>query len=483
MSIKLVEKIKWRTIQSSGRLSEEWAGKVRHQITGIDTKVPVLRGNKMQYINFDNAASTPAFSEVLNIVNEFMPWYSSIHRGSGYKSLISTKAYEAARETVLEFFGGNHRDHVVIFGKNSTEALNKLSYRIPLKADDVVLVSLMEHHSNDLPWRNKARVVRIGIDSSGRLDENHFDQLLKKYGKKIKLVTLTGASNVTGEMPNIHGLAAKTHAIGAEILIDAAQLAPHRSIDVKPLSDPTHLDYIVVSAHKMYAPFGTGAIIGRRDTFSRGEPEYRGGGTIDLVTTKRVEWTDCPDRDEAGSPNVVGAVAFAAALKLLSKIGMTSVAAHQAELTEYILSRLNRLDKIQVFGDTNPANAANRLGVIPFNVDGLHHSHTAAILGTEFGIGVRSGCFCAHPYVVKLLNVNAFELKQFGNEVTAGDKRHMPGLVRASFGIYNSQAEIDRFLSAITKISAGQYFGSYRQNKKTGDFTAVGWEPRLKLFE
>lgn len=456
---------------------------IRQQIVGIDNQVPLLNGSQTRYINFDNAASTPVLAEVLNIINDFMPWYSSIHRGSGYKSLISTKVYEAARETVLEFFGGNHRDHVVIFGKNSTEALNKLSYRIPLKADDVVLVSLMEHHSNDLPWRGKARVVRIGIDSSGRLDEGHFDQLLKKYGKKIKLVTLTGASNVTGEMPNIHGLAAKTHAIGAEILIDAAQLAPHRSINVKPLSDPTHLDYIVVSAHKMYAPFGTGAIIGRRDTFSRGEPEYRGGGTIDLVTTRRVEWTDCPDRDEAGSPNVVGAVAFAAALKLLSKIGMTSVAAHQAELTKYLLSRLNRLDKIQVFGDTNPANAANRLGVIPFNVDGLHHSYTAAILGTEFGIGVRSGCFCAHPYVVKLLNVNAFELKQFGNEVTSGDKRHMPGLVRASFGIYNSQAEIDRFLSAITKISAGQYFGSYRQNKKTGDFTAVGWEPRLKLFE
>jgi selenocysteine lyase/cysteine desulfurase len=455
---------------------------MRDQIVGLDSQVPLLGGGRVTYVNFDNAASTPAFKEVLNLVNEFMPWYSSVHRGSGYKSLISTKAYEASRETVLEFFGGNKRDHVAIFGKNSTEALNKLSYRIPLKPNDVVLVSIMEHHSNDLPWRNKAKVVRIGVDKKGRLDENHLDELLTKYSRKIKLVTLTGASNVTGEMPDIHGIAAKVHAVGAQILIDAAQLAPHRTIDIRPLSDPGHLDYIVVSAHKLYAPFGTGAIIGRRDTFMKGEPEYRGGGTIDLVTTKRVAWTDCPERDEAGSPNVVGAVAFAAALKILTKIGMAKVAAHEAELTSYMLTRLNRLNKVRILGDPDPANARNRLGVIPFNIEGLHQSLVAAILGTEFGIGVRSGCFCAHPYVVRLMGVDNKSLSNLGEEVVAGDKRHMPGLVRASFGIYNNRDEIDRFVAALEKIAAGDFNGDYRQNKKTGDFMATGWDPKLKLF-
>jgi cysteine desulfurase/selenocysteine lyase len=455
---------------------------IRTQMVGVDAEVPLLDGSSTQYINFDNAASTPAFAEVLNAVNEFMPWYSSVHRGSGYKSVVSTKAYESARQTVLEFFGGNDHDHVVIFGKNSTEALNKLSYRIPLQPDDIVLVSMMEHHSNDLPWRGKAKVVRIGIDEQGQLDETHLDELIKKYGHKIKLVTLTGASNVTGEMPDIHGIAAKVHAAGAKILVDSAQLAPHRAIDILPLDDPRHLDYIVVSAHKLYAPFGTGAIIGRRDTFMQGEPEYRGGGTIDLVTTERVEWTDCPDRDEAGSPNVVGAVAFAAALKVLDRLGMNTIAKHEAELTKHLLERLQSLEKVQVLGDSNPDSAGRRLGVVPFNVEGMHHALVAAILGTEFGVGVRSGCFCAHPYVVSLLDVNSGELDNLGEEVTHGDKRHMPGMVRASFGIYNDKPEIDRFVSALEQVIEGNYQGSYKQNKKTGDFIAAGWDPQVRLF-
>lgn len=465
-------------------LKTKTAGKtgIATPMIGADSEVPLLDGSRIRYINFDNAASTPAFAEVLDAVNDFMPWYSSVHRGSGYKSVVSTKAYEAARQTVLEFFGANINDHVVIFGKNSTEALNKLSYRIPLQPDDIVLVSIMEHHSNDLPWRGKAKVVRIGIDDQGRLDESHLDELLKQHGRKVKLVTLTGASNVTGEMPDIHGIATKVHAAGAQILVDSAQLAPHRAIDILPLDDPQHLDYIVVSAHKLYAPFGTGAIIGRRDTFMQGEPEYRGGGTIDLVTTDRVEWTDCPDRDEAGSPNVVGAVAFAAALKVLSRIGMDQVAAHEAELTGHLLTKLQELDKVYVLGDNNPTSAGRRLGVVPFNIEGMHHALVSAILGTEFGIGVRSGCFCAHPYVVQLLKVKDSAMTDLGNEVTHGDKRHMPGLVRASFGIYNDKAEIDRFVDSVKAVTQGKYKGDYRQNKKTGDFVAVGWEPQVKLF-
>src|SRR3990167_8131852 len=169
---------------------------IRQQIVGIDMKVPLLDGTQATYVNFDNAASTPVLAPVLDTLNKFMPYYSSVHRGSGYKSQVSTEAYERARQTVLKFFDGNHHDHVVIFGKNSTEALNKLSYRIPLKKSDIVLVSLMEHHSNDLPWRGRAQVERIGVDDLGRLDENHLEELLEKYQKRVKLVTLTGASNV-----------------------------------------------------------------------------------------------------------------------------------------------------------------------------------------------------------------------------------------------------------------------------------------------
>jgi cysteine desulfurase/selenocysteine lyase len=448
---------------------------IRGHIIGLETKVPLLDGRAVTYVNFDNAASTPPLREVLQTINDFMPWYSSVHRGTGFKSIVSTEAYEKARETVADFFGANPRDHIVIFGKNSTEALNKLSYRLELKKSDIVLVSLLEHHSNDLPWRKQATLKRIKMDKSGRLDEQHFDELLQKYKGKVKLVAVTGGSNVTGHIPDIHRLAEKAHSHGAQILVDCAQLAPHRKVDIKDLKDPRALDYIVISAHKMYAPFGTGALIGRRDTFERGAPELCGGGTIDLVTTNRVEWTSLPDRDEAGSPNVVGAVALAVSLRFLSQVGMQVVARHEAELTAYALEKLNQIKQIEVFGDTNPQTADQRLGAIPFKVKGLKHSLVAAILGTEWGIGVRSGCFCAHPYVTRLLRLNKQEMDKFGHDVLHGDKSSMPGLVRISFGMYNTKEEVDYLADALQAIAAGEYQGNYKQDTKTGEFHAAGW--------
>ena len=182
------------------------------------------------YINFDNAASTPALQDVLDTVNEFMHWYSSVHRGTGFKSKVATQAYDDARRIVADFVGANLNDHTVIFGKNTTDAINKLSYRLPLKKDDVVLVSLLEHHSNDLPWRAQAHVEHVKADALGRLDVADLDRLLEVYRGRVKLVAITGASNVTGHLPDIHAIAQKAHAAGAEILIDCAQLAPHRRV-------------------------------------------------------------------------------------------------------------------------------------------------------------------------------------------------------------------------------------------------------------
>src|SRR5581483_9025373 len=207
-------------------------------------------------------------------------------------------------------------------------------------------------------------------------------------------------------MPDIHKIARLAHQAGAQILVDCAQLAPHRQVDIRNLGAPEHLDYIVVSGHKMYAPFGTGALIGRKDTFMRGVPELCGGGTIDLVTTDRVAWTSPPDRDEAGSPNVVGAVAMAKAILELDKIGMDTIAAHEADLTEYVLRKLAQIDGLEIYGDRDPESASSRLSVIPFKLNNYSHGLVAAILGTEWGIGVRSGCFCAHPYITRLLGMN-----------------------------------------------------------------------------
>ncbi len=455
---------------------------IRSKVVGIDTKVPVLDGSLRPYIFFDNSASTPVLREVLDTVNNFMPWYSSVHRGSGLKSQVATRAYEDARQIVGEFFSADKFEHVVIFGKNSTEALNKLSYRLGLSKKDVVLISMMEHHSNDLPWRKVAEVHRIKVNEQGALVENSLDDLLKRYRGRVKLVAISGGSNVTGYMPDIYKIAGKAHAAGAQILVDCAQLAPHRKIDMKKLDNPEHLDYIAVSAHKMYAPFGTGALIGRRDTFETGVPELCGGGTIDVVTTKRVEWTAPPDRDEAGTPNVVGAVAMAKSLQTLTEIGMDKIASHEVMLTTYALQKMNKVQDVTVLGDNDSSASASRLGVIPFKIKGVTNAKVAAILSTEYGIGVRNGCFCAHPYVTQLLNMPEKEIENFRNEVLAGDRTHMPGVVRVSFGMYNNKGEIDRLAEALADIANGRYQGVYHQEKSTGEYYAEGWEPNLSRF-
>jgi cysteine desulfurase/selenocysteine lyase len=455
---------------------------VRERIVGIHQTVPLLDGSTRPYVNFDNAASTPALQEVLDTVNEFLGWYSSVHRGTGFKSKVATQAYDDARRIVADFVGANLSDHTVIFGKNTTDAINKLSYRLELKKDDVVLVSLLEHHSNDLPWRAQAHVEHVKADALGRLDVTDLDRLLEVYKGRVKLVAITGASNVTGHLPDIHAIAKKAHAAGAEILIDCAQLAPHRRVSMGELNDPTHLDYVSISAHKMYAPFGTGALIGRKDTFEKGEPEYRGGGTIEIVTVDNVEWSGAPDRDEAGSPNVVGAVALAAAIKALNQIGMDVVADHEAELTAYALERLKPIEGIEIYGETDIATVRNRLGVIPMNIKGMSHFLVAAILGSEYGIGVRNGCFCAHPYLLHLMGLSQAESNRVRDEILANDRHDMPGLVRISFGMYNTAAEVDVIVEALTAIAQGKYAGHYEQNPKTGEYHAMEWQPDLAQY-
>lgn len=454
----------------------------RARIVGIERQVPLLDGSQRTYINFDNAASTPVLREVLDTVNRFMEWYASVHRGSGFKSRVATQAYDDARAIVARFVGANARDHAVVFGKNTTEAINKLSYRLPLNRDDVVLVSLLEHHSNDLPWRARARVHHIGVDARGGLDEEHLDRLLAEHAGRVKLVAVTGGANVTGCMPDVHSLATKAHAAGARILVDAAQLAPHRAIDIGALDDPAHLDYVALSAHKLYAPFGTGALIGRRDTFECGEPEYRGGGTIDFVSTDSVAWTAAPERDEAGTPNVVGAVALAASIQALQAIGMAAIAAHETQLTRHALGRLAAVPGLRIYGDAEPQRAPHRLGVIPFRLGALSHQLVAAALSAEFGIGVRNGCFCAQPYLAQLLGLGPAEARQIQARIAASDRRDMPGMVRISFALYNTHDEVNALGAALEAIARGGFRGRYAQDLSSGECAAAGWRPHLENY-
>lgn len=227
----------------------------RYLVVGSDTKVPLYNGQLSPCINFDNAATTPPLVSVINSIVNFSPWYSSIHRGTGYKSQLSSEIYEDSRETVGKFVEADLDKDTVIYVKNTTEAINKLSYRLCCYDDDsIILTTSMEHHSNDLPWRNKYKIDYIEVDEFGRLVMEDLKNKLIKYGDKVKLVTITGASNVTGYINPIYDIAKLVHAYGCKILVDGAQLVPHCKFSMKPYDSLEHIDYLTFSAHKMYAP-------------------------------------------------------------------------------------------------------------------------------------------------------------------------------------------------------------------------------------
>ncbi len=448
---------------------------MRECIHGIDAMVPLLNGRTVRYVNLDNAASTPPMKSVVRAISELAPYYSSVHRGTGFKSRLCTDAYDQAHEIIGEFVGADLRSNTVIFVKNATEAINKLSHRFVAPEGSFVVTTRMEHHSNDLPWRDHFDTLHVRVEPDGRLDEEHFDSILRDHAGRIALVAVTGASNVTGFILPIHRLAEKAHAAGACIMVDAAQLAPHRKIDIKPDDAPDHIDYLAIAGHKMYAPYGTGALIGPKKDFLDGAPDYCGGGTVNVVTPDEVYWAGMPDRDEAGSPNVMGAVAMAAAAKTLMEEGMDSVAEHERELTEYALRKLGGMGDIHIFGETDPARSSEKVGVIPFNLDGTDHALLAAVAGFECGVGVRNGCFCAHPYVVELLHLKDSEISSWREQFLRGDKTRMPGMVRMSLGCYSNREDVDRLLEAINIIRDRDYIGDYHQIPETGEFFPRGY--------
>ena len=455
----------------------------RNLFVGVDQPVPLLNGGERAYINLDNAASTPSLKAVKDTIDKFMPYYSSVHRGSGFKSQVSTFAYDRARLDVLRFMGAPEPAYTCIFGKNASEAINKLAHRFPfLPTRNVVLVSSMEHHSNDLPWRQAAHVVHVRVTPQGSLDEADFDDQLERYANRLAMVAITGASNVTGTINQIHRLAEKTHAAGALIAVDCAQLAPHRKIEMLALDNPAHLDFASISAHKMYAPFGTGALIARKDIFAEGEPDYRGGGEVEIVTLEEVVWSEPPERDEAGSPNTVGALALSAAIRQLEQVGMEEVAEHEASLTSYTLMQLGKMKGIKIYGDPDPERARQRLGVIPINLEGISHYLAAAVLGYEFGIGVRNGCFCAHSYILHLMGVDDEQAGRVRSQILSADRREVPGMLRVSFGLYNTREEVDTLLEALACILSGKFAGEYVQDVASGAYTPRGWQAHYDEF-
>ena len=408
-------------------------------------------------------------------VHEFLPWYSSVHRGAGYKSRRATAEYEAARAAVYRFAGrASGGDDVVVLVRNTTEAINHLAYRLRLAPDDVVATTVVEHHANLLPWARVAsrRWVECGTDGTFSTDD--VVRVLTD-GRPPVLLALTGASNVTGWLPPVDEICEEAHARGIPVLLDAAQLAPHRPL-------PTGPDFVAFSGHKLYAPFGAGALIAPRRTFETGDPFLAGGGAVDLVDLDEVIWTEAPEREEAGSPNVVGAVAFGTAMDELERIGWDAIRAHETALSSRLYDGLRAIGGVHVLGPRGRVGpeAGDGLAVAAFTVEGMHHALVAARLSAEFGIGVRHGCFCAHPYLIRLLGVGREGVARARAAVRRGERSAIPGAVRASCGLGTTADDVEALLDALRLLAAGEPEPvPYVQDDVTGDFwpegDAGGW--------
>lgn len=438
-------------------------------LVGDGGVVPCIDGLERPYLNLDAAASTSALPAVAERVAEFLPTYSSVHRGAGFRSRQATAAYEQARASALAFAGRPPGGpDVAVICRNTTEAINHLAYRLRLGPDDVVATTVVEHHANLLPWARicRRRFVDCGLDGTFGVDD--VVAVLDERPRPA-LLAITGASNVTGWRPPLPAILDAAHQRGVRVLVDAAQMASHGPL-------PAGADFLAWSGHKMYAPFGSGVLVGPRATFAEGDPFLAGGGAVDLVDLDEVVWTEPPDREEAGSPNVIGAVALDTAIATLGAIGWPAISAHDDQLAALLRSELAGVPGVRVLG---PDQDTPTLPLATFTVEGIPHALMAARLSAEFAIGVRHGCFCAHPYLLRLLGLTPAEVAAYRHSVLAGDRREIPGAVRASAGLSTTEHDIYRLVAAVAAIAGGPPTVPYGQDPATGDFwpdvDVAGW--------
>jgi selenocysteine lyase/cysteine desulfurase len=399
-------------------------------------EVPVLGGGVVRHVNLDIAASAPALDAVAAYVARVLPYYSSVHRGSGYPSQAVTAIVEDARGTVARHVGARD-DDLVVFTRNTTDALNLLASTVP--GDTVVLD--LEHHANLLPWR--ARRVVVGRSTIAATLEALDTELA---ARPAALVSVTGASNVTGEVLPIDVIAHLAHDRGARIAVDAAQLLPHRRVDLAA----SGIDYLAFSGHKAYAPFGSGALVGRADWLDAASPYLAGGGAVDVVRLDGVDWKHGADRHEAGTPNVLGIAALARALVELERLGDGARHEHESALADRLHAGLAAQPGVRVIRGFDDAH--DRLGIATIDLERGSVGLVAAALAAEHGISVRAGRFCAHPFFDRVA-------------------RRANGL-RASLGAGSSADDVDRYLDALARLVADGPAHAYER-------TPAGWCPRI----
>ncbi|MBW3612513.1 MAG: cysteine desulfurase [Chloroflexi bacterium] len=432
------------------------------RLVGVETRVPLVTGEERRYVNLDFAASAPALERVHDAVEELLGWYSSVHRGAGFKSRVATTAYEGARESIRRFVNARDDDAVIIT-RNTTDSINLLAGTLP--AGTHVVCFAGEHHANLLPWK-RIGVRYLPVPETPAEMLSILEETLRGLPRceDPHLVAVTGASNVTGEIWPVPDIARIAHENGARLLVDAAQLAPHAPIDMAG----DGIDFLALSGHKLYAPYGAGALIGERDWLSAGDPFLRGGGAVKLVTVDETLWADLPDRQEAGSPNVVGAVALGVACDTLAEAGMARVAEEERALLDHARRRLDAIDGFEAYR-VWPADHP-RVGLCTFNLHGVQYDLLAAALSAEHGIGIRHGCFCAHPLMMRLLRVDDAEAHRLVEETRAGHHERLPGAARMSLGLGSTREDVDALADALAQLAADGPRWTYMVNADTDEY-------------
>ena len=392
-------------------------------------KRKVRGGNTLIYL--DSGATSQKPETVIEAeANFYRTKNAAVHRGAHLVAEEASEVYEGARENVARFIGAKSDE--VIFTKSATESLNLIAYslgnpesKFHLKSGDEIVVSEMEHHANLIPWQQLAK--RVGakltwfkITDEGRLDLSDIDKLINK---KTKIVAITHQSNVLGTIVPLAQITKAAHAVGAVVVLDACQSAPHFAVDVKRLE----VDFLAFSGHKVLGPTGIGVLWGKAELLDQLEPSLFGGSMVDSVTMQGATWAKAPRKFEAGVPNMAQAVGLSAAIDYISKIGMDMVAQHEQDLTKQLISGLQNISGVQVIG---PVDMKDRGGVVSFTVDGVHPHDVGQYLD-QFGIAVRTGHHCAWPLMRRL---------------------NLVGTTRASFHLYNDENEVKVLLDTVSKI-------------------------------
>ena len=399
-------------------------------LAGDELEVPCADGGQRRYLSFDAAAATGALPSVLDAVQAFVPWYAGVQGAAGYKSQASAISYECARLAALAFADrGTASDDVVLFCPNATEAIRHLADRLRLSRDDVVITTVAEHQANVLPWSRAAHCRYVECGTDGTFDT---EDVVAALGQRPRpaLLAITAASGITGWMPPLRDIIDAAHRRGVPVLADAAQLAPHHPL-------PADADFLVWSGHKMYAPFGAGVLIGPRRVLAES------------------------GREADGSPNVIGAVALHAAMDTLSGVGWPAITAHERRLAASMRRGLAAIPGVRLLG---PAADAPTLPVATFTVAGVPHALVAARLAAEYAIGVGHSRFGADPYLIRLLGLTSEEARRQRGQTRRGDRRAVPGAVRASAGINITGDDVRRLLAAVADVAVGAPPVPYRQD-------------------